>query len=98
MKLTDLAKAPELIKITIDSEDIVQQYGEPLDFYTFDRQPMDTFLKFAAGDRNDFTQMAQVLKEMIMDEQGQPVIKDGVMLPSKVMVAAFTKLVEQLGK
>lgn len=98
MKLSNLAKAPELIKVTIDDEEIIKQYGEPLDFYTLDRQPMDTFLKFAAGDRNDFTQMAQVLKEMIMDEEGKPVIQDGVMLPSKVMVAAFTKLVEQLGK
>lgn len=98
MKLSNLAKAPELIKVTIDDKEIVEQYGEPLDFYTLDRQPMDTFLKFAAGDRNDFTQMAQVLKEMIMDEEGKPVIQEGVMLPSKVMVAAFTKLVEQLGK
>jgi hypothetical protein len=98
MKLKDLAKTPELIKITIDDAEIVEQYGEALDFYAMDRQPMETFLKFAAGDQGDQGQMANILKEMILDEEGKPVINEGYMLPSKVMLAAFAKLVEQLGK
>jgi hypothetical protein len=98
MRLTDLAKTPELIKITIDNEDIVKDFGESLDFYCYDRQPMETFLKFASTDRGDFGQIAELMKAMVLDEQGNPVIKDGLALPSKVMVAAFTKLVEQLGK
>jgi len=98
MKLSSLAKKPELIKVTIDDEDTVAQYGEPLEFYTMDRQPMETFLKFAAGDRQDFSQMADLLKEMVLDEDANPVIKDGLILPSKVMISAFSKLAEQLGK
>lgn len=98
MKLKLLAKTPELIRITIDDEDIVKEYGESLDFYVYDRQPMETFLKFAAGDRRDFAEMAAVLKDMILDEQGQPVITDQARLPSRVMIAAFTRLVSQLGK
>jgi len=98
MKLSALAKTPELIKITIEDEDTVAQYGEPLEFYTMDRQPMETFLKFAAGDHQDFSQMAELLKEMVLDEDANPVIKDGLILPSKVMISAFSKLAEQLGK
>jgi hypothetical protein len=98
MKLKDLAKAPELFKITIDDEEVVKQYGEPLEFYAMDRQPMETFLRFASGDRQNFVEMASLLKELILDEEGKPVITDGFMLPSKVMVAAFSKLVEELGK
>ena len=98
MKLKLLAKTPELIKITIDDQDIVTEYGEALDFYVYDRQPMETFLKFAAGDRRDFAEMAAVLKDMILDEDGSPVITDEQRLPSKVMIAAFTRLVAQLGK
>jgi len=98
MKLKDLAKAPELIDITIDDADIIAQYGEPLTFKTYDRQPMETFLKFAAGDKTDFGQMASVLKEMVLDEDGNKIITEGQMLPSKVMVAAFTQLAAQLGK
>ena len=98
MKLKSLAKQAELIKVTIDDEDIVKEYGEPLDFYVYDRQPMETFLKFAASGNQDTALMATIMKDMILDEDGTPVITDGHMLPSKVLVAAFTKVVAQLGK
>ena len=98
MNLKNLAKKPELIKLTIDDSEIVAEYGEALDFYTMDRQPMETFLKFAAGDRTDFSTMAMILKDMVFDSDGNPVIVNDLVLPSKVMVAAFSKLVEQLGK
>jgi hypothetical protein len=83
MKLKELAKKPELMKITLDSEDIVSEFGEPLDFYAYDRQPMETFLKFASMDRNDFTQMALLLKDLILDDEANPVISDGYVLPPK---------------
>jgi hypothetical protein len=98
MNLKDLAAKPQLTKITIDDEDIVSQYGEPLDFYTWDRQPMDVFLKVATSDRTDFPQLAMVLKDLVLDADGEPVMKDGMVLPSKVLVATFTKMVSSLGK
>lgn len=98
MNLKDLAKQPQLITITLDDEDLVKEFGEPLTFHTYDRQPMDTFLKVAGSKGNDVGAMIDVLKTMVLDSEGEPVIKDGLMLPSKVMVAVFAKLVEELGK
>jgi hypothetical protein len=51
MKLAELAKKPQLIKVTITDEDIVTEFGEALEFWTWDRQPMDTFLKLASVDQ-----------------------------------------------
>ena len=98
MNLKDLAKNPTLVKVTLDSEDIVAEYGEPLEFYTYDRQPMDVFLKVAANDRQDFSQLVDVLKTMVLDAEGNMVMKDGLILPSRVLVAVFSKMVEVLGK
>jgi hypothetical protein len=98
MNLKDLAKTPTLVKVTLDSEDIVAEYGEPLEFYTYDRQPMDVFLKVAANDRQDFSQLVDVLKTMVLDAEGNMVMKDGLILPSRVLVAVFSKMVEVLGK
>jgi len=98
MNLKDLAAKPQLIKLTIDDADIVAQYGDSLDFYTWDRQPMDTFLKVAASPDRSFAVMAEVLKDMVMNEDGSPAIEDGYVLPPKVMIAVFTKMVEVLGK
>ena len=98
MNLKDLAKQPQLIKVTIDDEEIVKEYGEPLDFYCYDRQPMDMFLKVAANDKSDFAELANLLKDMVLDENGEQVIKDGLVLPPKVMIPVFTKMVSVLGK
>jgi hypothetical protein len=98
MNLKDLAVKPQLLKITIDDADVIAEYGESLDFYTWDRQPMETFLKIAANRGGDFADMALVLKDMILDSEGNPVIKDGAVLPGKVMISAFSKLVDTLGK
>jgi hypothetical protein len=98
MKLKDLAKKPELIKITLDDKEIIEQYGEPLDFYTWDRQPMDVFLKIASSENRDMSVIAEAMKDLILDEEGIAVMKDGFVLPSKVLIATFTKLVGELGK
>ena len=60
MNLKNLAKKPELIKLTIDNEDIVKEFGEPLDFYCYDRHPMDVFLKVATKDRDDHVAMMEL--------------------------------------
>lgn len=98
MNLKDLAKTPTLVKVILDSEDILAEYNEPLEFYTYDRQPMDVFLKVAASDRTDFGQLVDVLKTMVLDSEGNMVMKDGLILPSRVLVAVFSKMVEVLGK
>jgi len=98
MNLRDLAAKPQLIKLTLDDEDIVATYGDSLDFYTWDRQPMDVFLRVAASDRQDFGQLVNVLKELVLDADGNPVMTDGMVLPSRVLVATFSKMVNVLGK
>jgi len=98
MNLKDLAKTPQLIKITLNDEELLKEFGEALDFYTYDRQPMDTFLKIASTGGADMAELGGLLKDMILDSEGQAIIKDGMMLPTRVLMAAFTELVTVLGK
>lgn len=98
MKLKDLASKPQLVKITLDDEDIVKEYGEPLEFYTWDKQPMNTFLKIAKAGRDDLGGLVDSVKDLIMDEEGNQVIQEGVALPGFVLVRAINKIVETLGK
>lgn len=98
MNLKDLAAKPQLTKLTIDDEDIVSQFGEPLDFYTWDRQPMDVFLNIARGGKEDMGAVIEVMKDLIMDEAGSPIMKDGMVLPGPVLIACVNKIVVALGK
>ena len=98
MNLKDLAAKPQLIKITIDDEEIIKEYNEPLEFYAYDKQPMEVFLKVASSRNHSVDELGLILKDMILDSEGNPVIVDGLMLPSRVLMSAFAKLVEVLGK
>ena len=98
MNLEQLATKPQLIKITVDDADVVAQYGEPLDFYTWDRQPLELFLKFATSGTRDITTMGDMLQTMVLNAEGQEIIRDGFVLPSKVLISVFSRLVAELGK
>ena len=98
MKLKDLAAKPQLVKITIDSEDIVTEYGEPLEFWTWDRQPMDAFLKLATNANKDMSVLSEMIKTMVLDEDGSQVIQDGLTFPRDVLLAVMNKIVETVGK
>jgi len=47
MRLKELATKPQLTKITIDSAELVEKYGDALTFYMYDRQSLDVFSKLA---------------------------------------------------
>jgi len=98
MKLAELAKAPKLTKITIEDETIVKTYGEAVDFWVYDRVDMETFMKLAnlEGGQN-IADVISVMKDLILDEEGNPVIGEGNVLPNDVMIKAVEKTVEALG-
>jgi hypothetical protein len=98
MKLSELSQKPELLKITIDSEHIVEKYKEELEFWVYDRQPLDVFSRLANADSADTSHLIILLKDLILDEDGKPVIADDRVLPMDVMVEAVKLIGERLGK
>jgi hypothetical protein len=41
MKLSALTAKPQLIEVSIDDEDTMKEFGEPITFHTWDRQAMN---------------------------------------------------------
>lgn len=98
MKLSQLAAKPQLIQLTIDDEETVAEHGESIEFYTWDRQPLETFMKLANSKENDSGQMIDVVRTLILDEKGNQIITKEVMLPSSILIKVISKIVETLGK
>jgi hypothetical protein len=98
MKITQIASKPQLIKVVLDDADTVKELGEELEFWTWDRQPLDKFMKLASVKQDNPAEIIDIVKELILDEQGKVVIKDGVMLPTQILIRIIQKLVETLGK
>jgi hypothetical protein len=98
MKLNQLVSKPQLTKVVLDDEEIVKEYGESIEFYTWDRQPLDVFLRLANSSSVDVGNMIGIVKTLILDEKGVEIINNEQMLPAPVLIKAIAKIVESLGK
>lgn len=98
MKLSEITAEPQLVEVTIDDEATIKEFGEELTFYTWDRQPMDVFLRLANVDQKNTGELINIVKTLILDEKGKPILTDKNMLPVTILMKAVTKVTEQLGK
>lgn len=98
MKINQLAAKPQLIKLTVNDEIIVKTHGEPIEFWTWDRQPLDVFMKLANINAGENTQIIDIVKDLILDEEGNKVIQGDVTLPTDILVAAIGEITKLLGK
>jgi hypothetical protein len=98
MKLTQLAAKPQLVKIELNDEDVIKEFGESLEFWIWDRQPMDKFVKLAQMNGENMGDLISAVNDMVLDEDGNSIVKDGLVLPTNVMTKVIGKVVETLGK
>jgi len=98
MKLQQLKAKPQLIKLVLDDEDVVKQYGEPIEFWVYDRQSMDVFVRLATVKPDNVGELFQLVNTMVLDEEGKPIITNEETLPMDVMGKVVQKVVERLGK
>ena len=98
MKLSQITSEPKLIEIILDDEDTLKQYGEAITFHTWDRQPMDIFMRLANVDQKNTGDLINIVKTLILDEEGKEILNEKNMLPTGVLMRAIAKVTEQLGK
>jgi hypothetical protein len=98
LNITSLAALPQLVKLTVKDKEIVKKYGDEIEFWVLDRQPIEQFIKMATTNPENFGDIITLFNESILNEQGEKVIKEGQALPTDVMRAIINQMVERLGK
>lgn len=98
IKINQIASKPQLIKVVLDDDETKTELGDELEFWTWDRQPLDKFMKLAATKNDRPDEIIEVVRELILDEQGKVVIQGDVMLPTQILIRVIQKVVETLGK
>ncbi len=96
MNIKQLAKKPQLKKVTIDTDFIVQAYGEPLEFWMYDRFDIPVWMKISSL-KDDQSELFNLLREVIRDEMGNPVLGAGEMLPIEIIHEVVRGIVSNLG-
>ena len=98
MKLSALTAKPQLIEVSIDDEDTIKEFGEAITFYTYDRQPMDVFMKLAGSTGQDTQTIVEIVRTLILDEKGKELLTNDQMLPTNILMKAIAKVTDLLGK
>ena len=96
MKLGNLAKKPQLIKVTMDDEFIVKAYGEPVEFYMYDRQDLPTYIKLSKVE-SDNDELPKLIRTLVLDEKGKPMLANGEVLDVEIMIKVIEAVVKNLG-
>lgn len=98
IKINQIASKPQLVRVVLDDDATKTELGDELEFWTWDRQPLDKFMKLASIKNDDPQEIIAIVRELILDEEGKVVIKDDVMLPTQILIRVIQKVVEVLGK
>lgn len=97
MDLKAAAKKPKLHKISLEAAHVIDEYGEALDFYMYDRYDMPTYIKLSMVDQADTGAMLEVIRELVLDSKGKTMLEPEDQLPPAVMVDMMNAVVNQLG-
>jgi len=97
--IKDFASIPKLIEIQLDEKDLIEKYGEPIVFYTYDVVGLSTYFEFFnARAEGQYDELGKTLKKLILLENGKPALADNEDLPIDIAAAAINKVGEILGK
>lgn len=97
MKLSALAAKPTLQKVIIEDEALVAKYGEAIEYWTWDRYPAEMYFKLSGIDTAKPGQLFDAISPIVLDEFGDPILKDGNTLPFDVMMKVLESAIGALG-
>ena len=99
MKISELAAVPKLLQIDLDAPEILESYGEPVTFWTYDIVSLSTYFDFFnARSNSEFDNLHKMMRKLILLEDGTAALKANEDLPIDIAAAAISKIGEVLGK
>lgn len=96
--IQDFARQPTLLKIELDTPEIREEFGDTVIFYMKDFVDINTYFEFYRSQSENSDNLAVILKRLILNESGQPVIQEGFELPATLAIAALSRINDILGK
>lgn len=99
MDLGKFAKKPQLVEVVIDDPEIITEYGESISFWMRDHLDIMTYFDFYRSQNvADNEQFNRVLSKILLNSQGQNILKEDEILPVDITLAILTRINQVLGK
>jgi hypothetical protein len=99
MDISKFAKKPTLTKITIDDAEVVEQYGETIEFHMLDQMSISTYFEFYRLQQDqDSDKLNDLLRKIVLKDDGTPALAEDEMLPVDLTLGLLVKINDFLGK
>jgi len=98
MKLNQAARRPEMVRLTLDDEHTIQAYGESLEFWIQDPQPMSVYGRLVSMRDGNVSDIIEVVRTLVLDENGEPMIAPDQTLPQRTLLSVVELVMRRLGE
>lgn len=99
MDIAKLAQKPQLQKMILDDNDIVERFGEPIIFWIYDHMGISTYFNFYKLQQSeDDNLLNELLRKLILKEDGTPALGPDEVLPVQLVLSILMRINEFLGK
>ena len=99
MDISKFAKKPQLTKILLDEPEVIEQYGEAIEFHMMDQMTISTYFEFYRLQQEENSdKLNDLLRKIILKEDGTPAITQEEILPVDLTLTLLVKINEFLGK
>lgn len=97
IKLSSLKAKPTLVEKLLKDEDIIAEFGAPIQFWSWDRLPIETYMSLVAAESSDVSMRFQIAKTLILNEDGSPMLSGDEVFTPGVMTAVVSEVFKSLG-
>jgi hypothetical protein len=99
MDISKFAKKPTLTKIVMDDAEVIEQYGEAIEFHMLDQMSISTYFEFYRLQQEENSdKLNDLLRRLILREDGTPALTEDEIFPVDLTLALLVKINDFLGK
>jgi hypothetical protein len=99
MDISKFAKKPTLTKIVMDDAEVIEQYGETIEFHMLDQMSISTYFEFYRLQQDqDSDKLNDLLRKIVLKDDGSPALSGEEIFPVDLTLGLLVKINEFLGK
>ena len=97
IKLSTLKAKPTLVEKLCKSPSVIEAFGAPIQFWSWDRIPMETYMQLVDADEKDIKIRFEIAKKLILNEDGTVMLVGDEVFTPAIMTEVVAEVFSDMG-
>ena len=97
VKLSSLKAKPTLVEKLLEDKEIIEAFGGPIQFWSWDRVPLETYMQLVSASEADIKIRFEIAKKLILEEDGKQMLTGDEVFTPAVMTAVVAEVFNGMG-